>query len=238
MKAYRLAIAVAAGWVAIGSVRATSGGTVDVSTGAATNWTVSGGGAVNAKPDLTGSSLTLTSNGLADGTPVTGFSNAAFDGFWVADDSFNIPAGATSPSLSFSSLFADDRAVLFLNGTQIANFGGDGPGAGLMVLNDGSPNSPFTFTNNTSGTISSGFNIGGANTLEAIVNNTAGGINANAAPLAGTNGTDFGLAGTVTFNTAVAAPATAIPVPPALWMGLGTLVGIIGIARIRRRTLG
>jgi hypothetical protein len=236
MRAYRVAIAVAAGWMAVGSVRATSGGTVDVSTGAGTNWTVSGGGAVNATPDLTGSSLTLTSNGLASGTPVTGFNNAAFDGFWVADNSFTIPAGATNPSLSFSNLFADDRAVLFLNGTQIANFGGDGPGTGLMVLTDGSPNSSFTFINNTSGTSSTGFNIGGTNTLEAIVNNTTGGINANAAPLAGTNGTDFGLVGTVSFSPA-AVPATAIPVPPALWMGLGTLVGIFGIARIRRRTV-
>jgi hypothetical protein len=239
MKMRMLAVAVVAGLFTVAPTRSAPAGVVslDLSTGAGTSWRVTGGGAVNAVAGLTGNNLTLTSNGLAGGTPVTGFNNANFDGYWVADFTFSLPADATGVTLGFDNLFADDRTVLTLNGAQIGNFGDNGPAAGMIVLTDGAPETPFTFTNASSGTVTSGFTLGAVNTLEAIVNNTTGGITGQTAPLAGTNGTDFGVIGTLAYATgggAASAPtASAVPLPPAAWTGLVTLLGIVGIGWYR-----
>ncbi|HEY2586063.1 MAG TPA: hypothetical protein VGI81_09910 [Tepidisphaeraceae bacterium] len=222
---------------AIPGVRAAT--TLDVSTATPSNWTVSGGDADNTTPDvISGTSLiSLTSDGTLAGTPVMGFNNSRFDGTWAVSHAFTLPADATNPTLMYSGLSADDRAVLFLNGKQIANVASDGAGSGTMALTTGGPGSPFTFTNNTSGTITSGFNVGGANTLSAFINNTTGGRNGTLLPLVGTNGTDFGIAGTITFasgGSGGSTPAASVPVPPAGWAGLAMLLGLTTLGLMRR----
>lgn len=224
---------------AIATVRAAT--SLDFSTTAAGSWTVSGGGATNATPDvINGAQLALTSDGLASGTPVAGFNNSAFDGFWTANYAFTLPADAADATLAYSTFAADDRAVLFLNGKQITDAASDGAGTGTMVLSSGGSASPFTFTNTTSsGTITSGFNVGGANTLTAVINNTTGGRNGTPSPLVGSNGTDFSIAGTVTFATGGSGgngPAAAsVPLPPAAWTGLAGLLALTLPGVLRRR---
>jgi len=242
MKAHALRVGLAAGLCAVATAIPSVGGattSMDVSTATSTNWRVSGGGANNATPDvIKGTLLSLTSDGTAAGTPVAGFNNSAFDGVWTANYSFDLPSDATGATLDYSGLFADDRAVLFLNGKQVADMASDGAGTGTMALSSGGAETPFTFTNNISGTITTGFNAGSANTLTAVINNTASGRNGALVPLVGPNGTDFNLAGTISFASAGGGggntPA-AVPVPPAVWTGLGMLIGLTGLGALRRR---
>lgn len=144
-------------------------------TGNASNWRITGAGA-SAAPSFQTSvnrtgAITLTSDAVGTGTFVSGGSLAAFNGFWFADETFTLPADATGISLSFDSLYGNDRVVLQLNGTTIGNATNLGTsGAGVMSFSSGA-DAPFTFTNTTSGTVSSGF-VTGLNTLRLIVNNT------------------------------------------------------------------
>ena len=122
---------------------------IDVSTGTA-NWTVSlpiesvsavtpfgaGGG--------DGSNLCLSNTCGAGGTWVTGGGVAGFDGFWTAQLTFTIPAGATGVTLTYPAFTVDDRAVLELNGVIFAS--GSSAGMGEMELTDGGPNNPYTFS--------------------------------------------------------------------------------------------
>lgn len=243
MNTHRMRIGLAAGLCAVilgVSMARAATASIDVSTTIGNGWTVSGGGATNAQPMfLNGTELSLTSDGTAGGTPAAGFNPAAFDGFWTASYSFTLPAGVTDATLSYNGLTADDRAVLFLNGTRIADVGTTGPGAGTMVLTSGGAETPFTFAQNTSGTISSGFVAGGTNTLTAVINNTSGGIAGTLAPLAGTNHTDFAITGSISYTPTSGGgtntPA-AVPLPPAAWTGLVTLLGLAGLGTHRRRS--
>jgi hypothetical protein len=241
MNAHDLRMGLAAGvCLLIGTLPVTRAATttMDISTATPTNWKITGGGATNATPDvISGSLISLTSDGTAAGTPIAGFNNSAFDGVWTATYTFSLPADATGATLNYSNLFADDRTVLLLNGTQVANMASDGPGAGAMVLSSGGAETPFTFTNNTSGTITTGLNAGSANTLTAVINNTTSGRNGTLVPLVGPNGTDFSLAGTISFATGGGGGNTpaAVPVPPAAWTGLGMLIGLTGLGALRRR---
>ena len=67
------------------------------------------------------------------------------DGFWYADLFFTLPAGATNPKLHLTTLIVDDRAVVELNGTIVADGGLFGPGSGYMTYTDGGPNQPYKF---------------------------------------------------------------------------------------------
>lgn len=240
MKSGKMVVRLAAGlWAASAMIPSAFGGiSIDVSTDSSAGWTVTGGGATNATPDiLNGTDLSLTSTGDVAGTPIAGFNSTTFTGFWTANLSFNVPAGATDVTFDYTNLSADDRAVLFLNGNQIASVGTNAPGSGSMVLTDGGPSTPVTFAGNTSGTITTGLNVGGVNTLSAIINNTTGGIAGDDVPLAATNASDFGLSGTVTYTPAASTGigAAAVPVPPAVWTGLTTLLGLTTFSLVRRR---
>jgi len=54
--------------------------------------------------------------------------------------------------------------VLLLNETVIGNYSGIGTGANMLSLPPGSPDKPYHFKNATSGTVHSGFVLGGENT--------------------------------------------------------------------------
>ncbi len=213
-------------------VRANS---IDVSTGAAT-WTVSiPGESVSAVTPFgagggDGSVLCLSTTCGAGGTWVTGGGVAGFDGFWTAQLTFAIPAGATGVTLTYPSFTVDDRAVLELNGVTFAS--GSGMGLGEMELLDGGPNDPYTFLGNTSGSVTSGFNVGGSNTIEVIINNTGNGIHSPTDDVSGQDNTSFSFTGTVSFTQGTSAPEPGTMVMAAA----GLILGIAAYRRRHRRT--
>ncbi len=141
--------------------------------GNAANWLITGAGASGAPAFQLSNAIGLTSNGVRTGSFVSGASLSDFKGFWMAQLTFFVPADALNLSLSFSGLSADDRTVLQLNGSNIGNetiynLTGDS----LMMFSTILGDQPFYFTDTTSGTITSGFVLGGMNTLTLFVNNT------------------------------------------------------------------
>jgi hypothetical protein len=186
---------------------------IDLSTGPA-SWTVSI--PVESVSNVTpfgngggdGTGLCLSSSCSSSGTWVTGANPTNFDGFWTAQLTFNIPAGATGVSLTFSGMSTDDRAVVYLNGTSFESLGLGGPGTGSMTLTDGGANNSYLFLsgNGASGTVASGFNIGGTNTLEAIINNTGSGISGSDRNVSGGDGTSFGSTLTLTYTAGSTTP--------------------------------
>jgi hypothetical protein len=174
--------------------------TIDFGSTSSSGWTVTGGGATSTTPfvvtttvfpgqglpGFTTTGLSLTSTAETNGTFVAGGSFANFNGFWTADYRFFLPANATSVTLSYSNLYGDDRVVLTLNGTPIGSAGiidghnnPNGGPTGVMVFSDGASAVPHTFSGpdgSVSGGANSGFNPGGFNVIEALVNNTQTGI--------------------------------------------------------------
>ena len=211
-------------------------GTIDVSTGTA-SWTVSipSAGVSNATPfgngGGDGTHLCITSGCNDSGTWVTGGSyNTAFDGFWVADLTFTIPAGATGVALNFSNLQVDDRAVVYLNGAPFASLAQGGGGLGEMMFVDGVSDVPYTFAQNLTGTLTSGFNIGGTNTIEAIVNNTGCGRCNPPDGLSSGNPTDFAMVGTLSYSQG----DTSTPEPGSMGLIAAGLALVAGLASRRR----
>ena len=172
-------------------------------------WTVTAGGATDVTPYPFGSELSISSTGTGVGSFVPGGSWSAFDGFWTAQFSFFLPADASNVSLNFSGVYADDRAVLNLNGTTIGSTGIAYQGnatSGSMVLTDGGLLVPYAFdgaSGTVSGTVSSGFVLGATNTLSGIVNNTGTGVYGPLLPIfegTSNDGTHFGLLGSVSYT--------------------------------------
>ncbi len=170
--------------------------------------------------------ISITNNGNQTGAFVSGATLANFNGFWYADYTFTLPSNATDPRLSFSSLLGDDRIVLQLNGTNIGDYllstGGVG-GPGVMSFPPGPPDVPFTFTDQASATITSGFLPGAVNDLRLIINNT-GTASPSAATRTFQSSGDFTyaqLSGTITYS---------IPEPGGL-----SLVAIAALAAMARR---
>jgi hypothetical protein len=179
----------------------------DFSTTTATNWTTSGGGAVDVTPYQYGTDISVTSTAFSNGTFLLGGSLAQFDGFWTAKCAFFLPYGATKISLVYSNLTADDRAVLMLNGAAIGATGTQttsGGTQGYMVFTDGGPLESYYFSGpdaTVSGSATSGFIVGDANVLQAIVNNTRDGVaGTTLRTLTTTDGTTFRVKGAVSYS--------------------------------------
>ena len=197
------------------AVLAASGGydakgvNLNFSTAIATNWTASAGGAVDATPYQHNTDITITSTGYGSGLFLHGGSFALFGGYWTAAYRFYLPADATSVSLTYSNLFADDRTVLMLNGDAIDSTGVDTHPPiqtwyQFMVLTNGADFVQWWFNGPNrlvGGTVTRGFKVGQTNILEAIVNNTTNGIYpAYLCTLTANNGTAFGVNGTVSYS--------------------------------------
>jgi hypothetical protein len=180
------------------------------STAIPNEWKVAGGGATNATPYVfnnpsLGALLSITSTGWSNGTYVVGMTN--FTGFWLADYVFYLAYGATNISLSYSDFYVDDRGLLLLNGNPIVASGipynGNYNPGSLVYTDGGSPQPYSSFVGpygSVSGTVTSGFNTGGFNTLRVIVNNTYQGVFGPDFPLLGSDGTAVRLSGAVSYT--------------------------------------
>ena len=188
---------------------------VDLGTpGNAPDWLITAAGAVDA-PSFQSNvnrpgTITLLDNSLITGNIVAGGSVGAYNGFWYAENHFDIPVGAQNVQFQFADLWGNDRVVLSLNGVNIghATFG-RGVGDGLMRFEENGEDLPFVFSEVTSGTVTSGFNIGGRNTLRLTVNNTGINLAAPTVPSA------FAGDGTVVHLPTATLSFTAIPEPSA-----------------------
>jgi hypothetical protein len=176
--------------------------------------------------------LSVTSTGNGSGSFLPGGNLANFDGFWLADFAFSLPANATSVSINYGNFYVDDRAVLTLNGhivdaTGIPYFGHMND-VGEMVFTDGGPLQSYSSFSSPdgffSGTVTTGFNLGGVNTLEAIINNTKAGVYGPDLPFQSGDGTLFGLSGTISYSV--------VPEPSSL---LIFCFGAFASAFLRRR---
>jgi hypothetical protein len=206
---------------------------IDFSTTTTAGWTVTAGGAINSTPYPFGSELSISSTGTGVGSFVPGGNWNAFGGFWTAQFTFFLPADASNVSLNFSGLYADDRAVLTLNGTTIGSAGISYQGnatSGNMVLTDGGSLVPYIFdgaSGTVSGAASSGFILGGTNTLMGIVNNTGSGVYGPLQTIlsgSSNDGTHFGLLGAISYATVPEPTNVAI-------FGIGIL-SLIGLRKI------
>jgi hypothetical protein len=212
--------------------------TISFDTTTTAGWTATAAGAINANPFVVTAQetigaggnqyhdfLSVTSTGNNSGTFLQGGSIANFTGFWIADYTFVLPQNATGVSFSYDSFFADDRAVLYLNGQSIAATGiyAD-QGGGEMVFADGSNSQSYSFSSAISGTTSSGFNIGGENIIEVIVNNTGQGIYGSDKNISQGDNTLLSLSGMISFSS--------VPEPSSLAV-IG--VGILSLFGLRTR---
>jgi hypothetical protein len=197
--------------------------TIDIS-GVAANWLVTGAGASNAVPYVVNGHITITSTQNESGTFVSGGSLAGFDGFWFGVDSFSLPADATNVSITFASFQSDDRAVLELNGTIIGNSGNGAPGIGSINLTDGGTLQAFNFTNVHSGTVTTGFNPGGINSLVVIVNNTSTALTGSTTTFQNSSdNTYFKLSGTVTYSDVPELQSAVLALTGAILMAFGLI---------------
>ncbi len=207
--------------------------TVNLSTASgASRFLITGAGATAAPAFQVSTGISLTSTAILTGTFVTGGSLGSFTGLWYADEAFTIPADATNVSLVYSGLVGDDRTVMQLNGTTITSVGGVSTG-GLTVFAfpPSGIDAPYTLTGVTSGTVTTGFNIGGSNTLWLIVNNT-GGLGP-LAPTATFSGVGDGSSVRVTATLYYDQPVT--PLPAGFWFALAGLLALIAGHALYRR---
>jgi hypothetical protein len=134
---------------------------IDLGTSNAGNWSITGAGAVGAtgmaNTTIPGA-ISITDNSVQGGIYISGGSTPNFTGVWFADFMFFLPGDAINVVLNYSGMFADDRAVLQLNGSDIGNNALDGPGLGLM--NFGAGDSLYSFSvGANSGIVTAGFNV-------------------------------------------------------------------------------
>jgi hypothetical protein len=200
--------------------------TITVGTaGNAANWNlVAGTGAGTAMQ--AGALISISSDGTTGTPAIPGFNNSTWDGVWTGTLQFTLPVGATGTSLLVSNPVVDDRWVLRLNGTNIADFARGLAGAGLF--NFGAGDTPFTFSGNSNFTINSGFNPG-LNTLVLYVNNTGTGVIGAATRNLSIDATYAGFDGVVSFDV------NAVPEPSTWCLSLGGLALVASWRRHRQR---
>src|SRR5262245_55187644 len=106
--------------------------TINVGTaGNATNWLLTAGS--GAGPAFqAGPLIAISVDGKNNTTTIPGFDNSTWDGVWVGTLQFILPAGASGVSLTVTNPVVDDRWVLQLNGTNIADYARGVSGAGLF----------------------------------------------------------------------------------------------------------
>lgn len=209
-----------------------AGDSIDITTDGSTPWKVNvpSQGISNATPHSGYLTTSITPFG-GDGGCISSTCTSTFDGFWTATLTFTLPSDATDIDLDFSGLDADDRAVLELNGNIIGNgYSGTAAQAGNMTFTDKGVNEVYEFGGaaSESGSVTSGFDLGGSNTLTLIVNNTQSGIGGG---LTGDGFTAASVLGSITYETGATSP---VPEPASAFF---VVAGIPLAAILRRRQL-
>lgn len=201
--------------------------TIDVGTaGNASNWNLVAG--TGSGPAFqAGPLISISPDGTTGTTPIAGFDNSTWDGVWTATLEFTLPTVFSGISLALSNPVVDDRWVLQLNGTNVADYArGD---AGVGLFNFGSGDDPYTFSGDSSFLITSGFSAG-LNTLTLFINNTdTGVITGNSRNLMG-DATYAGFDAMVTYSETSGVPE------PATW--IVCCAGLVMTAVLRRRYTG
>jgi hypothetical protein len=125
-----------------------------------------------------------------------------------------VPAGATNISFTLDSFGTDDKGVVQLNGTNIADAvifvaSGAAAGAGTFDFGLGGGNQAYTYVGFTPGTA---FPIANGTTTVTIVvrMNDTGTGDPSAPPLAQANTTSFSIGGTLTYTEAIVASTTTV----------------------------
>jgi len=178
-----------------------------------------------------GDNIGVTSNGDGDGTWVGGVNNsvaqAAFDGFWTAQTTFILPTEATTIKLDFNGFEADDRAVMYLNGTEIGSTRKDFAD-GFMVFSYQGVRIANTFLagESQSGTAFGPFIPGGVNTLQVIMNNIDRSNPESLQGLVPNNGTFFQNTVQVSYDL--------IPEPSSLLL-VGSACIALSLRRVRKK---
>jgi len=143
----------------------------------------------------------------------TGTSQSAGDpSVWNGTFTYSIPAGSTGISFQLDSLFVDDKGIVLLNGTNIADTVHSNNtinAAGVFDFGDGMGSVPYNFVGWSPVPKTVGLPDGTTNfTLKVLVNDTNT-LDPAATPLPVTNISNFSLAGVLTFN----GPTTSTPTP-------------------------
>jgi hypothetical protein len=152
--------------------------------------------------------------------------------FYIIENDFVLPVGFSNAVLTITELNLDDRGVALLNGNIVDNAGIFGPGNGNLVLTQGGPNNPFTYTRGNGArnvTINSGFNVG-ANTFRLVLNDTNNGIFGDLLPN-GVNISGGNIVASITFDVGPRVPE------PATWAMMIAGFGLAGTAMRGRRAV-
>jgi hypothetical protein len=144
------------------------------------------------------------------GTGTTGVQNST-PGVWSSTFTFSIPPGSTAISFTLDTYNVDDKGVLQLNGTIIADaviFQANGGAAGLGTFDfgQGGGSQAYTYLGFTPGDMFPLANGTTTFTLVGLVNDTNS-ASPSSTPLEFVNISSFGLSGTLSFD----APATTTP---------------------------
>ena len=144
------------------------------------------------------------------GTGTTGVQNST-PGVWNSTFTYSIPAGSTAISFTLDNYNVDDKGVLQLNGTTIADAvifqaNGGAAGAGTFDFGMGGGSQAYTYVGFTPGTAFPLANGTTTFTLVGLVNDTNS-SSPSSTPLEFVNISSFGLSGTLSFD----APATSTP---------------------------
>jgi hypothetical protein len=219
---------------------------MDLSTVNNDQWLITGAGAKGGSDDTaylidkTTGEISLTSNAARTGTFIKGGKNSDFNGYWVADNTFNLPSNVSNLKLTFSGLTADDRVVLELNGHILGNGNLDkltGTGDMTLPASGGGTTTvtdfKFTGTKTASGTVTNtaDFVLGGTNHLTLIVNNTGHAADPGDPTIGLLNDSDktsAGLTASVSYNV------TGVPEPATLALGVVS-AAFAGYRALRRK---
>lgn len=157
------------------------------------------------------------------------------NGFNVTTQTVILPSDFTNASINIASVYANDAAVLQVNGTNIVGWGIFGPGNGKFAFSESGPFVPFSYA------LGHGFSlltvnqsysapfVAGANIIKVFHNDNGAGI----------GGTFFSVAnGELQFNANLTYSTSAAAVPePGTWALLLAGCSVVG-TMARRRARG
>lgn len=175
--------------------------------------------------DRNGAPTTITSDG-------TNWLLGPNLGYWEVLLPFTLPANYVAASLNISSIAADDRVGVFLNGVLIGGTGIFGPQNGGVIQVGPAPlqNVAINYLANGSSVSANAPFLVGANLLRFVVNDTFAGVGGSTVPDGQAGPTSLAVVGEITYRVDGGGQDVSEPATLAL---LGA--GLLGLAAVRRR---